>query len=164
MTERKRTTQRPEVEQPQWGLSDKRRREVARAVIVTGVVLLFVGLQFHVVYVLPFGADPSAAHTTGETLKSDLPGDAPAEPGADDPFDPFGDAGTVDDPFAETPSIDGDATAGDEEARDPNEPFAMLEAEMIKEITIGGLKRLAGGEIQQTYSAEKGEVPEACPT
>ena len=41
------------------------------------------------------------------------------------------------------------------------EAVAQAETSLIKEVTVGGLKRDASGEIKKTYS---GKAPKACPT
>ena len=43
------------------------------------------------------------------------------------------------------------------------EPAALVESEpaLVREVTVGGVKRLASGDIQRTYS---GQAPSQCPT
>ena len=41
--------------------------------------------------------------------------------------------------------------------------FAKSEPKLIKEVSIGGVKRDNSGKIKQTYT-EKEEAPKACPT
>ena len=163
MTEPKLHNPKPPAIGPQWTLSDSARRKGARVVIFLGLIMLAIGLRFHVVYVAPFGADLSAAKPATDTPSADPPADDPF--GGDTGFEnPFGNGQADNAAPPAPPEVVGGTVKGEEKPKDPNAPFAMFEPELIKEVTIGGLRRLASGTIQQTYSAEKGEVPEACPT
>ncbi len=125
-----------------------RRAILPLALVVVGLWSLLHGARQHTEPVIdeheekttiaipsPFGPPPNLTGEPG------MPGENPFE-------DPAG--------FAPPPMLKQEVTRIFQTTKDEPEPI------LVREITIGGLVRLASGELKRTYSGEQG--PALCPT
>jgi len=120
--------------------------------MAAGAATLVYGFAFHTVTVLPKPeeADAAAEEGTADDVPPEiLPEEAPI-------FSP-------DVLFGDGPADAVPMGVEDAEASPPPEPQAFSEARVVREVTIGGLHRLAMGEIALTYGPNE-KAPTFCPT
>jgi len=161
------------------------RPVIAVLLLVGGIGMLVYGARFRTITVLeqkteevriaipsPFdfgmpgggmpGVDPSSAGAGDQAPGDQTAGDdgnpfegRPAEPGEDSSQNPFAPPGPPGLPFA-PPGLRFETVI-----KEYLEPRTEPEWAIVRDVTVGGVVRLANGELKRTYS---GKPPALCPT